>query len=133
MSPVRRLAALLLLSLWLPALLHCRLEAAGFAVGTECCDSTHGPETPAKTPTECGDDACDVAEGEFTKSSAAGAPAPALCACLLCCVDPVRAPVSAPPTGGISDLAAAPPEVARTWHFVARAAPAPRAPAPALA
>lgn len=126
----RRIAILLLLALWLPAALHCRLEAAGLMPDANCCTETHH-DAPADS---CADDACEVAEGEFTKpsSSTLAAPAPALCACLLCFTQ-ISPPLElTPPVRAVSDLAAAPPEIARTWHFVARAAPAPRAPAESL-
>jgi len=126
----RRIAPLLLLALWLPAALHCRLEAAGLMPDANCCTETHH-EVPAD---KCADDACDVAEGEFTKpsSSTLAAPAPALGACLLC-FTLVSPPLElTPPPRAVSDSVAAPPEIACTWLFVERAAPAPRAPAVSL-
>jgi len=123
----RRIATLLLLALWLPAALHCRLEAAGLMPDANCCT-----ESPHEVPADkCADDACDVAEGEFTKPSSSSlfAPAPALRACLLC-FTLVSPPLELTrPPRAVSDLAAAPLEIACTWHFVERAAPAPRAPA----
>jgi len=126
----RRIAACLLLALWLPALLHCRLEAAGLALGSECCNETHAPT--AATKDSCADDACGVAEGEFTSpsSSTLVAPAPVLCTCWLAAdilVPPLA--LAPPPAPSLDERLAAPPEISRRWMFVTRAAPAPRAPA----
>lgn len=125
----RRIAALLLVAVWLPALLHCRLEAAGLFLGAECCSETHAPApTSAET---CADDSCEVAEGEFTppSSSSLAAPAPLLCACLFCSdvIAPTLA-VTPPPVTGLDEVDASPPEITRTWVFVTRAALSPRAP-----
>ena len=122
---LRQLVALAVLALWLPATLHCALEAAGFA-GVFSCADEHETGAHDESPR----DACDVIEGAAFKPAAntATLPLPALCACLLCFVAPPPAIDLTAPVTGVSELVAAPPEVARTWHFVARAAPAPRAP-----
>ena len=126
---LRRIGVLLLLGLWLPALLHCRLEAAGILFGESCCETTHSSE---EAPTEsCADDACDVAEGEFTSLSAAlhSASAPVLFLCLLQAAIISPALALAPPLGtGVREADAAPPEIARSWAFDSRAALSPRAP-----
>lgn len=126
MSRLRQLVALLLMSLWLPATLHCALEAAGFEIVFVC----HDHETGAASDGQCTDDACHALEGFAFKPAANTAvlTLPSLCACLLCFVTPPPAISLTPPPSGISDRIAAPPEVARTWHFVARAAPQPGAP-----
>lgn len=129
MHSARRIAAFLFVALWLPALLHCRLEAAGVLFNSECCDSSHRPA--AKAAAACVDDACDVAEGEFTKpaSTAAPAPAPVLCTCLICLeIAPPELALTPPLLTGVAEASAAPPEVQRSWVFVARAALSPRAP-----
>lgn len=125
MHPARRIASFLLLLVWLPALLHCRLEAAGLLFGEECCQ-----KVPAK-PDRCADDSCEVAEGEFTKPAPliVAAPLPALGSALWY-ADWVRVSLqgAAPPAPAISDQATAPPEIPRTWLFIARAAAEPGAP-----
>ena len=125
-SRLRKLVALAVLALWLPATLHCALEAAGFEIVFVC----HDHETGAASDGHCTDDACHALEGAAFKPAAntATLPLPALCACLLCFVAPPPAIDLTAPVTGVSELVAAPPEVARTWHFVARAAPSPRAP-----
>lgn len=129
--PTRRLAALLLIALWLPALLHCRLEAAGIFFDADCCDRAPGAPPPAAADKGCAQDSCAVAEGEFTSPAAASlsVPAPVLCAVFigsesLCPTIAVRPP----PATGIVEAAAAPPEVKCAWVFVTRAALPPRAP-----
>ncbi|MBK8857490.1 MAG: hypothetical protein IPN11_07305 [Opitutaceae bacterium] len=121
--------ALLLLALWLPATLHCDLEAAELwvehaedhaAVSDSCCQAGLG----------CTQDGCDTLEGSAVKSSGTFAraplPAPFVCCCLICL----------PPAEPASLLAAVPiqyrlaPEL--DWvpivHFARRAAPLSRAP-----
>lgn len=124
--------ALALVALWLPATLHCALTAAGLDDLFLCVDSLHAPcdhSAPSGRPV----DACNVIEDASFKpaSDTAVLPPPTLCAGLLCFVVPPTAVDRSPPLTGVSDRIAAPPEVARTWHFSARAAPPARAPSPA--
>lgn len=125
---VRRLLALALLALWLPATLHCGLEAAGLDELFHCAAEHHAvahDDTSAS-------DACDVIEGAAFKPAANTAvlPPPVLHAVVLALFSapPVVALPLTPPPRGLSAHVAAPPEVARTWHFLVRAAPPPRAP-----
>ena len=122
---LRQLVALAVLALWLPATLHCALEAAGFDGVFACAD---GHETGAHD--EAPRDACDVIEGAAFKPAAntTALPRPSLCACLLCFVAPPPAIDLTPPVTGVSEQVAAPPEIARAWVFVERAALPPRAP-----
>ena len=126
----RRLAAFLLVTLWLPALLHCRLEAAGLLFESECCSA--GPCTPAPTTNQgCADDSCDVIEGEFTAPSALTLKAPAAeVGALLIGVFPIApwTETSPPVVSEISLAAAAPPELARPWALIVPGPLAPRAP-----
>lgn len=129
MQRLRRLFALALVALWLPATLHCALEAAGFDDLFHCVNDLHAPcdhAAPSETPV----DACNLVEDASFKpaTDTAVLPPPTLCACLLCFVAPPLAIDLTPPPRGLSDCIVAPPEVARTWHFVARAAPPSRAP-----
>lgn len=66
MPLVRRIAALAFLAVWLPALLHCRLEAAGILFESDCCNSATRSTEPAADH-GCADDLCEVAEGVFTR------------------------------------------------------------------
>lgn len=123
---IRRLFVLLLLAAWLPAVMHCDLEAAGIAFATECCDSASSDDGK-----HCAPGRCEVAESDFLLPSDAelSAPAPTLCACLLCCLSLPEAPSrveSAP--NGLDQSTAAPPELNARWVFVSRAALSPRAP-----
>jgi hypothetical protein len=123
----RPLIALVLLALWLPATLHCDLEAAGVKGVLGC----HDHEVPCNT--HCTVDACHSIEGlsyQFD-SSLTKAPQPSLSLLVppLALLVPTR--VAALREVEIEPQAA-PPEAARTWHFVMRAAPPVRAPAGAI-
>lgn len=126
MSVFRRLFVLLLLAAWLPAVMHCDLEAAGVAFATECCE-----RASAADGGHCAPGRCEVAESEFTAPSDSdlSAPAPTLCACLLCClaVPDLPAHDAAAPVA-LGESTAAPPELNVRWAFVSRAAQPPRAP-----
>jgi len=118
--------AVLLLALWLPATLHCDLEAAELWVEHDdhadvaCCQAGLG----------CTHDGCDTLEGSAVKSSnsftRAPLPVPFVCCCLICL----------PPAEPASLVADVPmqyrvaPEL--DWvpivHFARRAAPLSRAP-----
>lgn len=114
-----------LLALWLPATLHCKLEAAG--VFEEHCTD----EGSSATDAGCTDDACPTIEDALYKDSAAKltVTAPAECHIPDCCallltldrltVAPALSPLRHAP----------PPELRVTWQFVTRAAPPARAPA----
>jgi hypothetical protein len=120
---VRRIVALLLLALWLPATLHCDLEAAGVTGILGCHDHrTTGPAFGS-------DDHCHSIEGVTYKLDFASVktPPPAL-ALLFVFAHPSLIAAVLPPRAITVEADAAPPEVARTWHFVVRAAPPARAP-----
>jgi hypothetical protein len=120
---LRRIAALLLVALWLPATLHCRVEVT---LGVDCC-ATDG----AKDATDCPDDPCGAIESSQFKSTshALTVPAPVLCACLFDNgLVPPPVEVAAPLVVGVSEEAASPPEVRQSRHFLARSALPARAP-----
>ena len=132
MSRLRRIFALALAALWLPATLHCDLEAAGLDELFHCLVDHHST-TDLDGSHAHARDACDVVEGtafRLVSDTALVAPPAlnALCACLLSFVPPAPALVLTPPLSGLSDRIEPPPEVARTWHFTARAALPSRAP-----
>ena len=125
MPRLRPLLAALLLALWLPATLHCALEAAGCIRTEDCCDG--------HTDRACTRDACDTLEAGFVTPAALHATLPQFFAVVAACrlFDSPSAPPATlllPPGTGVTGTVAAPPEVARMWHFLVRAAPAPRAP-----
>lgn len=122
MPALRRLIALAVLAVWLPATLHCALEAAGLDAWFGC------HEEAAHDADHCTDDACHAIEGFAYKPDAAAVrvppPAPALlCHCLLCLAPSLALPATEPATP-----APEPPALARSWQFVRRAAPPARAP-----
>ena len=124
---VVQLLALLLLALWLPATLHCQLEAAGF--GTRHHDNCCTDSTKTGT-TDCRDDACANIEASLRKETAPvlALAAPEACLCLLCLPAPACACVGCVEPALSPERHEAPPELAVTWHFLARAAPPARAP-----
>lgn len=128
----RRISALLLLALWLPAILHCRLEAAGLLFAGDCCTAKPGQEqTHAGAATDCGGDSCEIAEGDFTAPSALVLKAPSadtVTAFLFLAVTPVPADVSVAPPSGVTRTTAAPRELTVPWVLVTRGPVAPRAP-----
>lgn len=117
-----RLVALLLLALWLPATLHCDLEAAGLTPVSVTCQDEHAANQHAA-------DNCAQIENDTYKhaSTLLKAPAPALLAACVCSVtDLVPRPIFVPLVS--PERTDSPPELTRTWQFRARAALPARAP-----
>lgn len=123
----RRVTAVLMLALWLPASAHCRLEAAGANLGTDCCGEA---STPAAAP-GCDLNVCSPLEGAVPNPASAlmSVPAPVLCHCLFAplSIPPVSVACS-PPVTGIVEASTAPPEIVQSYHFVVRTALPARAP-----
>ncbi len=125
-APVKSLSkvvALLLLVLWLPATLHCGLEAIGAEFFSHC------DEGAGACKEVCAKDNCQTAEGAMLRkvglSARVLAPVMVEFATLLAVV-PALTPDLAPVTPALRA-----PEierVARTWSFVRRAALPARAP-----
>lgn len=128
MSLARRIIAVVLLALWLPATQYCTLVAAGIvaeetqaSAAEHCCSNTND---------RCSRDACNLFEDGVVKpgSEASKVLAPDLsaCLCFIClqfaqpwAVDESTLMVSAPEN---------PLDWESTWQFVRRAAPLARAP-----
>ena len=113
-----------LLALWLPATLHCKLEAAG--VFEEHCTDEGLPGTDAG----CTDDACPTIEEGFYKDSAVKlvVPSPAECHIPDCCALLLAADRFVTESA-LSPVRHAPPsELTVRWQFLTRAAPPARAP-----
>jgi hypothetical protein len=119
-SFLRRLIALAVLALWLPATLHCSLEAAGLDNLFRCADDEHEGTT----------DTCDLVENGTIKPAlnTAVLASPVFSPSLLSLLLPPSLLPLLPPAAGVTETVAAPREIRRTWHFVARAAPPARAP-----
>jgi len=129
-SSARRISALLLLALWLPAMLHCRLEAAGLFQLSDCCSTSACTPQPAAGQ-GCADDSCDVAEGDFTAPASFVLKAPSCDPFSVLLLPPAlllpAALISAPVTGVI-EATTAPPELTLPWVLVTRGPLSPRAP-----
>ncbi len=126
MQRFRNLLAIALVALWLPATLHCQLEAAGvdelFACEVDHCKSDAEPPR----------DTCDVVESSWIKLNAPSVllAAPSFCRCIRCfLLQPPELPMDALP--GINEAVQAPAELTHSWHFLARTAPPARAPSAA--
>lgn len=120
-----RFAALLLLALWLPATLHCDLEAA------EVEFLTHKDHTSSACRDTCTDDAChDIESGAFTKEvgTLRVLPPPELAQAdfLLRLIAPPR--LEEPPRIASGEQAPEWLVLRQTWRFVHRAALPARAP-----
>lgn len=121
MRAIGRVFALLLLALWLPATLHCDLEAAGW-IGAQCADDCSRDKDA--------NDGCDLVEngrykssGDFVKLSA-----PRRLPCAFAFIPRLELAVDPPARSWIEFVSEA-RTLQRTWQFVQRAAPPCRAPA----
>jgi hypothetical protein len=126
----RRLTAFLLVTLWLPALLHCRLEAAGLLFESDCCSAAPGAAIPAADH-GCATDACEVIEGEFPIPAGFEFKAPAADAeadLFFCALIAPLADLVPPPDSASDAAGTAPPELARAWALIVPGAASPRAP-----
>lgn len=119
--------ACLLAVLWLPATAHCGLETAGLLL------HEHGLESAdTGCATVCEKGSCSVIEdGAFknaTQVAKVAAPVLALCVSQLVLIS--AATEAAESCSSVSpDTTDTPPELARTWQFIARTALLPGAPA----
>ena len=126
MFRLSKIAALLLVALWLPATLHCQLETLGLDL-LACADQPAEATHPEKG--DCADDSCETVESgqfAFAKSRLDLDLLPALtCACHLCLA------LAAPPAP-VPEISASRQDVTlplqRTWQFARRAALPARAP-----
>jgi hypothetical protein len=127
MRPFRLMIALLLATIWLPATLHCGLEAAGMLEHADAC--CHDEHAASKEPAHCGADNCGVVEsGDYQPAhSLLKISAPVAVLDFSSLVE-VLSPVVIEPEIVAPIEAESPLEIRRTWQFVARAAPSPRAP-----
>ena len=126
MARFRQSLVCLMVAVWLPATLHCAMDRAGlFEAALACCEH----EKPARS-TNAGQ--CDERCADFERSiNKASAEMPAMGApVLFALVDWVVVVVEVPAIPGaiLPEVTDSPPELARTWHFVARAALPARAP-----
>lgn len=126
-SRLKKLAALLLVALWLPATLHCQLEGLGLDALFAC--PTGSDQAAHADKGDCADDACQLIEtGQitFAKARLDLNLLPALaCACHLCLFD-AGPPAPAPEISASRQDETLP--LQRTWQFARRAALPARAP-----
>ena len=125
MSRLRSFTSLLLLTLWLPATLHCALEMGSpFDSASACCTG----ENAAVGDDHCAIDNCAVLESNLVRPVGDDlvVPAPVLLTCLCCLIESTPETIIVPTVS--PERTHCPPELARTWQFVERAALSPRAP-----
>lgn len=127
MSRLSKLAALLLVALWLPATLHCQLEGLGLDAIFACADQP--AETANADKRDCTDDGCQTVEsGQITiaKSRVDLNLLPAPVCVRTHCLSAVPSPVAAPEISAARQDETLP--LQRTWQFARRAALPARAP-----
>lgn len=123
-----KIVALLLVSLWLPATLHCRLEALGFE-GLFSCPQPSSSAAQHAGEGDCDRDSCQSVEsGQFTFSQSRIAPAllpSPVCAFVHCLL---HVALIADGTEIIPGRQTEPLPLQRNWQFIRRAALPARAP-----
>lgn len=130
-SFLRRFIAVALLALWLPATLHCALEAAGLKIAFVCHDHDdgHGHSHPAPAPDHHGaqsdTDACHPLEDAAIKPTSV-AKLVGQATFFLIALLPV--PPELPVDRVCPERTDVPRELGRGWQFATRAAPPARAP-----
>ena len=125
---LRFLAALVLAVLWLPATLHCGLEASGLLEKSEagcCAHDESGDEQTA----DCEQGACELVEsGDYQPAwNLLKVSAPVAVDGFVWLME-IAVEAMQPPEGDAPPRAESPPELRRTWQFLARAALLPGAP-----
>jgi len=123
-----KIVSVLLVSLWLPATMHCRLEALGFEGLFSCPEST-STATHHADESDCDRDSCQSVEsGQFTLAKSRVVPAllPLPVCVFVHCLLHVAPPESSCEISVVRQDETLPMQ--RTWHFVRRAALPARAP-----
>ena len=136
MNWLKRILVMAVLSFWLPATNHCRLELIPGLEFLDCC--RHSPDEQASAHHEnsghqendCGDDLCaQVEDGLYKAESnqvAVEAPPASSPDVLFTLTEQMSGPEQASP----ERLNVSPPELPKTWQLSFRAAAPPRAPSP---
>ncbi|WP_152032807.1 hypothetical protein [Ereboglobus luteus] len=121
-SPLFRIASIFLLAIWMPATMHCGIEAISLstaeAAATECCDGY-----------SCASDSCAVVESGMAITLATlKAPIPSLVACICMLCEQLLTPVLPEKCTLAGSDYDRPLDWIQGWQFVRRAAPLSRAP-----
>ena len=118
---LRRLLTFALLALWLPATLHCDLEAAGLALPFVC----HDYDTATGLDLPCADDECHALDrASYTAFALTKLVSATVLSVLARLPDSIETPVD----GVRPERTDVPRKLRRTWQFDTRAAPPARAP-----
>jgi hypothetical protein len=123
------IAALVLALVWLPATLHCGLETAGVLGQADGCCHQEDAVPVGGEGAHCGQGVCGVVEsGDYQAAqNFLKVPAPSAVLFVFCLIELAPELIPVPEIVASVDVES-PPEIRRTWHFVARAALSPRAP-----
>ncbi len=120
--------AVLLLALWVPATLHCRLEQALSLELLSCCPHEAAEKTPAHHESDCANDGCGAVESGFYKQeetqATPGRPLPVLVVLVAPRLDDAPKCVRVL----LAAVSRFPSELAKSWQFSFRAALPVRAP-----
>ncbi len=126
MSRVTRIVALVLLAIWLPVTMHCRLESAGLIKSHDKCSCPLGTATES----DCRDDLCSTVENDLFNDAPAALTlsAPQVCDCTLLLTAFAVSYSKDPEPILCHARHYPPPELAVGWQFLSRAALLPGAP-----
>ena len=124
MSGLRKILAMTLVLLWLPAVMHCRLETLPGLDFLACCD--HG-DVPPHQDEDCQQDGCASVESGLykTQDERPRVVTPELGVAVTQAVPALERII---PAGSLPLQSSAPPELRVRWQFAWRAALSPRAP-----
>lgn len=118
---------LLLALLWLPAAMHCRLEAAADLQFFSCCLDSGTGQTPSPQSDDCKAGLCDTFKSRVLRHDDSREMSARTVLVTVFLATPVDEPLPGSSAGG-GGLSTAPPELARSWQFALRTAQPPRAP-----
>ena len=117
-----------IVTLWVAASFHCRLEVlTGFEL-LSCCQHSEPEQSPAHHEKECNDDGCAAVERGFYKPARLeDAPVMPLLA-LNAWLSPLPALDLSSASKHLVSVSSSPPELPKAWQFSQRTALPPRAP-----
>ncbi len=117
-----------IVTLWVAASFHCRLEVLTGFEFLSCCQHSETEPSPAHHEQECNDDGCAAVERGFYKPARLeNAPLIPLLA-LVAWLSPLPQQEQADAFVQSVSSSSSPPELSQAWQFLQRTAQAPRAP-----
>ena len=117
-----------IVTLWVAASFHCRLEVLTGFEFLSCCQHSESEQSPAHHEKECNDDGCAAVERGFYKpEKLQDAPAMPLLA-LVAWLSPLPELDLSSAFDPLVSISSSPPELPQAWQFFQRTALPPRAP-----